>query len=249
MISLHKLGSFSLVVLTLSLLAYVSACKQDEESSDSASSSLASPDVNDPLSAVVAVRFTGVPAGFPVGSAPQLLPADTNIADYVKALVAHANTNYNFGTNTWGAGTVPAGFTFPLANSNSDANRQISGLTNETVLKWLDPITTDPNGPRFGANCDYNAFFGDNWNSAANGWTGGAEGVLGNAPQWSGSGSSGYLWTNFEYISGNMPTTTSAPTDGHLILAKVLKASGVLTNNVTSNTWVQADVDTYIRWY
>ncbi len=250
MIDTRKLGSFALAMLAITSLAYVSSCRNSEDDEEESSgTALASPDVNDPLSAVVAVRFTGVPAGFPVGSAPQLLPADTNIADYVKALVAHANTNYNFGTNTWAGGSVPAGFTFPLANSNSDSNRQIAGLTNETVIKWLDPITNDPNGPRFGANCDYNAFFGDNWNSAANGWTGGPEGVLGNAPQWSGSGSSGYLWTNFEYISGNMPTTTSAPTDGHLILAKVLKASGVLTNNVTSNTWAQADVDTYIRWY
>ena len=249
MLNVQKLGSIALVFLTLALLTYLSACKQDEESNDEVLQSLASPDINDPLSAVVAVRFTGVPAGFPVGSAPQLLPADTNIADYVKALVAHANINYNFGTNTWAGGSVPAGFTFPLANSNSDASRQIAGLTNDTVLKWFDPITSNPNGPRFGSNCDYNAFFGDNWNSAANGWTGGPDGVLGNAPQWSGSGSSGYLWTNFEYISGNMPSTTSAPTDGHLILAKVLKASGVLTNNVTSNTWAQADVDTFIRWY
>jgi secreted PhoX family phosphatase len=250
MLDARKMGSMALAMLAISSLVYVSACNNSEDDEDGSSgTALASPEVNDPLSAVVAVRFTGVPAGFPGGSAPALLPADTNIADYVKALVAHANANYNFGTNTWAGGSVPAGFTFPLANSNSDASRQISGLTHDVVLKWLDPITSDPNGPRFGANCDYNAFFGDNWNSAANGWTGGSEGVLGNAPQWSGSGNSGYLWTNFEYISGNMPSTTSAPTDSHLIFAKVLKASGILKNNVTSNIWTQADIDTYVRWY
>lgn len=238
--------------IALTGLAWAGACANtdDEDGDDAApATGLAAPDVNDPLSSVVAVRFTGVPAGFPVGSAPALLPTDTNIADYVKALVAHADANYNFGTNTWGAGTVPSGFTFPLAQGNTDASRQISGLTHDIVLRWMDPITGNPNGPRWGANCDYNAFFGDGWNSNANGWTGGPQGILGAAPQWSGSGDAGYLWTNFEYISGNMPSTTSAPTDAHLVYAKMLKASGILTNNVTSNTWAQADVDTYVRWY
>lgn len=247
--SLKRLGWAVLGCLSVVSLIYVSACAKEDEDEGDTGVVLAPPDVNDPLSAVVAVRFTGVPAGFPGGSAPALLPADTNIADYVKALVAHANANYNFGTNTWAGGSIPAGFAFPLANSNSDASRQIAGLIHDVVLKWMDPLTNNPNGPRFGANCDYNAFFGDNWNSAANGWTGGAQGVLGSAPQWSGSGSAGYLWTNFEYISGNPPTTTSAPTDSHLVFAKMLKNSGILTNNVASNTWSAADVDTYIRWY
>jgi secreted PhoX family phosphatase len=244
------LGFIALASITS--LTWLAACSSDdgEDGDDSGSgnsSSFSSPDVNDPLSALVAVRFTSVPAGFPGGSAPASLPADTNIADYVKALVAHADANYNFGTNTWAGGSVPSGFVFPLAQGNTDANRQIAGMTHDVPLKWLDPINVS-GSQRWGSNCDYNAFFGDGWNSAANGWTGGPTGVLGNAPQWSGAGDAGYLWTNFEYISGSAPTTTSAPTDSHLILAKVLKASGILTNNVTSNVWTQADVDTYTEW-
>ncbi len=250
--NLRKLGWVALGCATIAVFGYLASCSaEDDDGEDDGDSgtSLAAPDVTDPLSSMVAVRFTGVPAGFPGGSAPALLPANTNIADYVKALVAHADANYDFGTNTWGAGTVPAGFTFPLANTNNDSSRQIAGLTHDIVLKWMDPITTSNNGPRWGANADYNAFFGDGWNSAANGWTDGPNGVLGAAPMWSGSGDAGYIWTNFEYISGSPPTTTSAPTDQHLTFAKMLQNSGILSNNVTSNTWTQADVDTYIRWY
>lgn len=247
MLSWSVLGTLALTALT-----YVGACdNEDDEEEEAAGTTLAQPDINDPLSSVVAVRFTSIPAGFPSGSTlnPTSGPAPDNIADYVKALVAHANANYNFGSNTWAGGSVPAGFTFPLANSNSDASRQIAGLTHEVLLRWMDPITNDGGGPRFGSNCDFNAYFGEGWNSVANGWTGGATGVLGAAPQTGGSSDEGYLWTNFEYISGNPPTTSSAPTDGHLVYAKVLKASGILANNVASNTWTQEDVDTYIRWY
>ena len=72
-----KLGSFALAMLAITSLAYVSSCRNSEDDEEESSgTALASPDVNDPLSAVVAVRFTGVPASFPVGSAPQLLPAE-----------------------------------------------------------------------------------------------------------------------------------------------------------------------------
>jgi len=46
-----------------------------------------------------------------------------------------------------------------------------------------------------------------------------------------------------------MPTTSSAPTGQHLTLAKFLRSSGILTNDVTAAAWSQADVDTYLRWY
>jgi hypothetical protein len=251
-----------LLFLGVAGLVWVGACADTDEDGDGGSSGnnnnpppspveFADPDVNDPLSALVAVRFTGIPAGFPGGSAPANLPTDTNIADYVKALVEHADANYDFDTNTWAGGSVPNGFTFPLAQTNNDSSRQIAGLTHDIPLKWLDKITPDNgvNSPRWGANCDFNAFFGDGWNSVANGWTDGPDGVLGESPMWAGSSDAGYLWTNFEYISGAMPTTTSAPTGQHLTFANVLKKSGILTNNVTGNVWTQVDVDTYIRWY
>ena len=224
------------------LLAVSVASDRNETDSVPPAVVSATPDVSDPLSAVIAVRYTGVPAGFPANSAPALLPVDAGMQHYVKALVAHANTNYNFATNTWASGTVPKDFVFPLANSNSDDSRQLAGLTRDIVAKWLDPITSNGDGPRFGANSDYNAYFGDGWDT-------GVDGKLGSSPQWSGQSHSGYLWTNFEYVSGSMPTTTSAPTDQHLILAKFLAKTGVLAHNVASNVWAQADVDTYVKWY
>ena len=88
--------------VAISALAYVSACNSsaDEEESSSGTAP-AAPDVSNPLSAVVAGRFTGVPSRFPGCS-------------------------------------VPAGFMFLLANSNTDARRQISGLTFSDNKLWLD---------------------------------------------------------------------------------------------------------------
>jgi len=227
--------------LAVVLLLQAVGCNRKEERGPS--------DPGTGLSSVVAARFVGVPAGFPAGSAPDVLPSNASLADYVKALVAHADTNFNFANETWNPGSVPAGFAFPLENTSTGGPRQVQGLEADIVLRWLDPITSIGSGPRFGANCDYNAFFGDGWNSVANGWTGGPQGVLGNAPQWGGDPDAGYLWTNHEFMTGRMPTTTSAPSHAHMILAKQLFADGVLTNDVASNVWAQADVDTYIREY
>lgn len=142
-------------------------------------------------------------------------------------------------------GTLPAHLVFPLPNSTGNEVRVVSGLSHNTLAKWLDPLTPDTSAaaPRYGANNDYVAYFGDGWNDDWNG------DVVGSAPQFNGSGRSGWLWVNHEYISNSQPTPTSAPTGQHLTFAKFLRDAGILTNDVTSSTWSQADLDTYIRWY
>lgn len=161
----------------------------------------------------------------------------TSIPAYVKALVAAYDLDP----------TYPAsmGYEFPLAATTDDTVRVISGLKSNVVAKWLDPIGsgTGAGAPRFGANCDYTAFFGDGWNSS---WNGNQVGV---PPQWSGSSTSGWVWVNHEYISNNQPTASSAPTGQHLTFAKWLKDQGVLTNDVESDTWDNASLTTYHAWY
>lgn len=138
------------------------------------------------------------------------------------------------------AGAVPPGVQFPLAVAATDSVRAVFGLQPNIVVKWFDPLTFDQSdvGPRFGANTDYIAFFGDGW-----------DGVPGAPPQWNGSGSSGWVWTNHEYMSNLSPTTTTAPTGQHLTLAKHLAWRGVLTNDVSSNVWADADLTTYTHHY
>lgn len=142
-------------------------------------------------------------------------------------------------------GTLPANATFPLANGTSDTVRVLPELRHNVVVRWLDSLTTNtsPRAPRFGGNCDYIAYFGDGWNSD---W---ANGVVGSAPQYNGSGSAGWVWVNFEYVSNSTPTPTSAPNGQALTFAKYLKAQGILTNDVTSNTWSQADIETFVKWF
>ncbi|WP_129573525.1 MULTISPECIES: alkaline phosphatase PhoX [Sorangium] len=151
-----------------------------------------------------------------------------NIAGYVKERV-----------EMFAAGALPAGEQFPLHAAATDTIRTLAGVRSDIVVTWLDPLTfsTAPDAPRFGANNDYTAFFGEGWSAAA-----------GSAPQWNGSGSAGWLWVNHEYVSGKSPTASSAPTGQHLTLARHLKKLGVLANDVEANVWAQADVDTYIRW-
>lgn len=237
----HAMSRLAVALLGSVLLTGLAGCRRDAET--------ARRDPGTGLSSVVAVRMTGVPAGFPAASLPGQLPADADLASYVHALAGHADAEFDFNLESWNPGAVPAGFQFPLAQGNSDGVRTIAGLESDIVIRWLDPITPNPDGPRFGSNCDYNAYFGDDWNSASNGWTGGPTGVLGQAPQWSGSPDAGYLWTNHEFVSGEMPTTTRAPSQGHRLLALHLRDQGVLTNNVLGNRWRQSDVDTYIGWY
>jgi hypothetical protein len=171
----------------------------------------------DPLSGMVAVRLndsgnTGA----------------TNIADFVKARVDQYARN-----------TLPSGYQFPLANSGTDTVRCIQGLVPNLVVKWLDPLTFSTSGPRFGANCDYIAFFGDGWDA-----------VAGNPPQWNGSSTAAWIWVNHEYISNNMPDVNTVPTGQHLVYAKFLQSRGLITFDPTvSGNWTQGNVDIYIRNY
>ena len=174
-----------------------------------------------PLSSVVAITH----------------PEGKNIAEFVKAQVAQASQVSNAAS-----GKAPAR-SFPLAPATSDTIRVLDGLHSHVVVKWLDPLTTHTSASvaRFGANNDYLAYFGDDWDAD---WQGD---VPGSAPQFNGSGQSGWLWVNHEYVSNFPPTLTTAPTGQHLTLAKFLKAQGILQNNVEAPLWPQAALDTYIR--
>ena len=129
------------------------------------------------------------------------------------------------------------GLQFPLAAASTDGLRAIAGLRHAVLIRWLDPLTHDDGAaaPRFGANNDYIAYFGDGWNTAP-----------GDAPQWHGSGSAAWLWVNHEYVSGDTPTGTTAPTSQHRILADFLRRLGVLGNDVTSDVWEDAALGTYV---
>lgn len=125
----------------------------------------------------------------------------TNIPDYVKALVVR-----------YGNSTMPTGIHFPLSPAATDSVRAISGLVPDVVVKWLDPLTWDnmsgpTTTPRFGANADFMAFFGDGWQTPG-------------TPFWQGSDDAGWVWVNHEYVSNDRPRATAAPTGQHLTLAK-----------------------------
>lgn len=134
---------------------------------------------------------------------------------------------------------------FPLENIISDSVRTVPGLRHHVVVKWLDPLTEDldVSAPRFGANADFICFFGDDWNSD---WV---DGAVGSGPAYSGDSQAGWIWVNHEYISNSTPTPTNAPNGQHRTFAEFLKKHGQLQGSVTSDTWSQEDVDTYIRWH
>lgn len=142
--------------------------------------------------------------------------------------------------NQVATGTLPVGVQFPLANASTDSVRAIAGLSSNVVASWLDPLTFDPanSAPHFAANADYIAYFGDGWDSQA-----------GNAPQWNGSGASGWFWVNHEYISNAMPTATTAPTGQHMTFAAYLRSNEVLTNDIKANEWSDANRTTYLNEY
>ncbi|HVJ89152.1 MAG TPA: collagen-like protein [Labilithrix sp.] len=118
-----------------------------------------------PLSAVVAVSLV---AGNP--------SAATDIPTYVRAL-----------TTRFAQGKLTSGDDqFPVVAAATDTFRALEGLAPSVLVKWLDRLSfTSPT--RFGANADYIAYFGDQWNANP-----------ANAPQWAGRGDAGWHWVNHE---------------------------------------------------
>lgn len=153
----------------------------------------------------------------------------TNMAEYVKERVM-----------LYATGALPPEEQFPLKATATDSLRTLAGVSSNVVVRWTEPLTWSDSmdAPRFGANTDYVAYFGDGWDD-----------VAGNPPQWNGDGTSGWVWVNHEYISGSSPNVGVAPTGHQLIFARFLQERGVLTIDVTSSAaWTQADVDTYVRY-
>lgn len=176
----------------------------------------------------------GVPSGAPLSSLVSLSFCDaagtgaTNVADYVKALV-----------ESYGRNALPAGLEFPLPPATTDSVRAIRGLVPDVVVKWLDPLTWDNMTgatvtPRYGANGDFIAFFGDGWQGT---------------PHWQGSDTAGWMWTNHEYMSNGRPRATAAPTGQHLTLARFLSHWGTIAGLPTSNGWSATDLGIYTDEY
>ena len=116
----------------------------------------------------------------------------------------------------------------------------IAGLRANVLVRWLDPLGHEDTAEaaRFGANNDYIAYFGDGWDD-----------VAGDVPQWSGSGSSAWLWVNHEYVSGASPTSTSAPDGQHLTFAQYLYRLKVLALDIGGDIWDDASLTTYVAEY
>ena len=127
---------------------------------------------------------------------------------------------------------------FPLSNAATDTVRAIAGLKSSLVASWMENLTWSDSGPVYGSNNDYIAYFGDNFTSGL----GGTE-----ASYKSGADEAGWLWTNFEYISGRFPAVGTAPTGYNLDLAKSMMAKGMYAFDVTvGENWDQAAVNLYV---
>lgn len=173
--------------------------------------------VSAPLSAVVAVGFCDMAQ-----------TNATNIADYVKALV-----------EKYGTGSLPEGFEFPLPAGTTDTVRAIEGLVPNVLVKWLDPLgwenmTGSTTTPRFGANADFIAFFGDSWQET---------------PYWTGKDTSGWMWVNHEYVSNDRPKATAAPTGQHRTLAQFLSYWGAISGAPAASSWSSHDLAIYTDEY
>jgi secreted PhoX family phosphatase len=185
---------------------------------------------------------TAAPAAQPVADPAAPLSSVVALTQRVGRPIPDLVRRY---TALYAQGTLPATAVFPLPATTSEGIRTISNLDSNLVVKWLDPLTPDSTekGIRFGANVDFLAYFGDGWDAD---WRGD---VVASAPQFNGSGQSGWLWSNHEYVSNSAPTLTSAPTGQHLTLAKFLRDAGFLTNDVTAPVWPQPAIDTYVANY
>jgi secreted PhoX family phosphatase len=161
----------------------------------------------------------------------------TTLSDFVKARVNQVMHNQ-----------LPLNVAFPLPAAATESVRTVRGLYSTVVVKWFDPLSykSEPASPydpvnlvRYGANGDYIAYFGDGWEAN------------GNAPQFSGSGTAGWVWSNHEYVSNpaTRPKPTAAPRGQQLVMAKWLKHMGLLSNDVTSNTWDDQSLKTFTRYW
>lgn len=178
-----------------------------------------------PLSSMVAFTFRN---DFGLGTA--------DLGDYLRKRVDQV-----------AKGTLPPDVVFPVPAAATDSIRTVPGVYSTVIVKWLDALSFDDQDgvpgfdpkavPRFGANTDYIAYFGDGWDTD------------GNPPQWHGKGSAGWVWTNHEYISNNRPRSTAAPTGQHMVLAKFLRSLGLLTNDVSSSVWDPTSLTTYGQYW
>lgn len=180
-----------------------------------------------PLSSMVALSFQGVN---PLVIDPVTSNPATDIAGYVRGLIVLHD-----------AGSLPAGMQFPLKVGATDTVRTLKGLRANVVASWLDPtsfISDEIDGPLFGGNADYIAYFGDGWNDGGNT----------SNPIYAGDDTAGYVWVNHEYLSDPdaFPTATTAPSNQHMILAKYLRFFGALTNNVEADAWADEALSAYI---
>ena len=126
---------------------------------------------------------------------------------------------------------------FPVAAAATDTVRTIPGASTHLLARWLDPLTwnDDVAEPHYGSNNDFIAFFGDGWVDT---------------PLFNGSGTAGWIWTNFEYISNSMPDLNSPPSGMHHQFATYLANKGVIAFDVDDpSSWTQAQLDTYIEHY
>ena len=139
---------------------------------------------------------------------------------------------------------------FPLGapSRNTDiAGVLMQGLEQNIVVRWFDPLTNDmtAEAPRFGANNDFLAYFGDGWDEE---WPEGD--VVGAGPMFGGSPDAGWMWSNFEYISNDEPMPLAAPEGQYLTLATFLSSNGLLdiADPTDDNLWTQELVDEHILW-
>jgi len=230
-------GAFLACALALVLVACSSSDDDEGSNPDDGGSQTAQAlevDPNAPLSSMVAVAFLE-----PTGLAGVQGGTPTNITDYVRTMIEELNVNPNW--------AVENGVEFPLSNTTTDTVRVISGLRPNVVARWLDPLRADRQDQpdlRFGSNCDYIAYFGEGWD---NDWNGD---VIGSPPQFNGSPTEAWIWSNHEYISNGEPEIGTAPTGQHLTLAKFLQGAGLLAFDVTVGAnWDQAAIDTYTVWF
>lgn len=146
------------------------------------------------------------------------------------------------------SGGVTAG-RIPVPFQSSWTGHRVVWAVVDAVNKVAGTLAiTASDEPVFGSHSDFLGYFGDGWDTA------GAFGA-GSPPQWQGSGNSGWLWSNHEYISTNEfpnfdPAVGLAPRGQPLTLAKYMRERGIIDFDPTVDaSWTLAAVDLYIRFH